>query len=325
MLLIATGVFLFMLIGYSLLMGTFVTLLITIVSIGFVGIASLVIFGVLWEFYFPKPAKTLIAHKRASSFELKCDDVGFADLLPSHRYLPEGLIKYKFGWVLLPRPIRKFFTEMKLKRKPGRKAKNPDDEAKRQKEYQALQKQELDNEDRERELAEQIALKKFTLKGMGKPLWLQYEGLAANFNPQVLVPLEAKQDNPHLYFRQFEEIINDMDLTEASKTKILEKLGELKSHVEKIRVVIDPRRFKEIHPKCYTQSQIDAHGRIHEEYGRLSVTGFPIAKIMMILVIAVVIIGALGVVYFMFLKPQATQPQPAQQIISLIASKLLRF
>lgn len=307
-LVIITAVMLFTMLGYVVLLGNFYLTMLLLTIYAFTGIAALIIASALWEFWFPRVAKTLIAHKRKASFELAVDDLGWGELTPSKTYLPEGLVKWKFGWSLLPRPIQKLGIAKKIfKRKSGRPPKDPEEAKRRQREWIAKQKQEQQLKELERDLAEQIALKKIMLKGLGKPLWLQYTGLAGNFNPQVLVASEAKQDNPRTYFQQLKLYVENLGTIPAqAKTDLAKKLEELQQRVETIRVVVDPRRFKEIHPKMYTQSQMDAHGQIHEEIGRLSVSGMPLGKILTVLLIVAGVCGALFVVYYFSLR----QPMP---------------
>lgn len=311
------AVIMFMMLGYVVLMGDFMVMITLMTVYSFAGLAMLILFPALWEFWFPKPAKMLIVHKRAAAYELTVDDIGWGELTPSKKYMPEGLVKWKFGWSLLPRPIRKLF-EPKLstaKKPPGRPPNDPEKAAKRLKEWQAKQGQDKFILEKERDMAEKIALKKIILKGTGKPLWLQYEGLAANFNPYVLVPLEKEQDNPHVQFQLLQSWIDGLrNLPDQVKDKLAEKLQELETHVDKIRVVIDPRRFQEVHPYMYTQSQVDAHGQIHEEIGRLG-AGFPIGKILLILLIVIGVIGGIFVVYY-FLMQQP--PMMLTAILSLL-------
>lgn len=327
LLLIPIAVMLLMVLGYLLLIGNFVFLIMFLGITAFLGIGLLVIIGSLWEWYFPSIAKMFISTKRsANSYELKTDAVGYGEFIPSRKIFPEGLIKYKYGWAFLPEPIRKFGFIQKIVGKPGKKSKDPEKDRQAEEEWERKQKQKLDIEQFEQQFAENIALKKITLKGLGKPFWLQYSGLAANFNPYILVPGEAKQDNPHDYFDVFKIYLNGLStkLAPDIKQEILKKLGELEAKCENLRVVIDPRRFKEIHPKMFTESQIDAHGRIHEEIGRLKVSGMPLGKVLIILLVGVVIIGGLAAVYFLFMKqpPQATPTQTAQAILSLFKSKM---
>ena len=319
LILVGLAVFGFMVIGAIIVMGNLFVLLMVLSIFSFLAVGLLITVGALWEWYFPTPAKTLISAKRgAGSVELNVDDTGWGELVGSKSYLPEGLIKYKFGWTLLPRPIRKFLKNIKIGKPPGRKSKDPEKVRQRQEAWEKAQKRKFALQNCEQELAEEIALKRIMLKGLNKPLWLQYSGLAANFNPLVLVPGEAKQDNPHSYFRQFNSFLED--LSEKLSPEILEtiknKLELLEEKCEKIRVVLDPRRFKEIHPKMYTESQLDAHGRYHERIGELKVRGMPMGKILTILLIGAMVVGGIFVAYYLFMSPQS---QPAHLISSFSA------
>ena len=323
-LLLMIGIMMFMGLGYTLVTAPFIVFMNTLIIVCFVGLIVTVLFGLLWEFYFPQPAKMFIANKRVASYELVADDIGWGELLPSKRYMPQGLVMWRYGWSLLPRPIMKLGIMQWIAKKRGRPIKDPDKAKEAEEQFQKRQEQIQDIERKEEELAEQIGLKKLMLKGTGRPLWLQYLGLAANFNPYVLVPGEAKQDNPHEHFDSMRTFINDSaNLTTQAKNEIIEKLKELETHIDHVRVVIDPRRFKEIHPKMYTQSQVDDHGRIHEEIGRLSVSGLPLGKILIILLVIVGVVATIGAVYFLFLKPQ--QPQGGeQQAASIIIHRILQ-
>ena len=308
--------------GYTLLMGDFLIFMNTTIILALGGLAGIILVGLLWEFYFPQPAKMFIASKRASAYELAVDDLGWGQLTPSKSYMPQGLVKWRFGWSLLPRPIMKLdIIQRLIGKKRGRPPKDPEKAQKAQEQFEARQQQLRDIERKEQELAEQIALKKCMLKGTGKPLWLQYIGLGANFNPYVLVPGELKQDNPHEYVSQMRTYVNgSASLTSEAKTDLLKLIQDLETHIDNVRVVIDPRRFKEIHPKMYTQSQIDDHGRIHEEIGRLSVSGLPLGKILIVLLVIVGVVGVIAAVYFLFMKPQ--QPQQSSALIRFVLSLL---
>ena len=319
LILVGLAVFVFMVIGAIIVMGNLFVLLMVLSIFSFLAVGLLIMVGALWEWYFPTPAKTLISHKRgAGSFALNVDDIGWGELLASKSFLPEGLIKYKLGWSTLPRPIRKFVEELKIGKRPGREPKDPEEAKKRQKEWEKAQKLKAERENCEQELAEQIALKKITLKDMGKPLWLLYSGAAMNFNPYVLVPGEAKQDNPTVYFEQFTSFLEGLSekLSPETLKSIKENLRELEKKCENIRVVLDPRRFKEVLPKMYTQSQIDAHGRVHERIGELKVRGMPMGKILTILLIGALVVGGIFVAYYFFMSPQS---QPAQLVSSFSA------
>lgn len=318
-LLLGLGVALFMLFGYSLLTAPFNIFMNTAIISSFVGMVFLVIFGALWEWYFQKPAKDIIAHRNAAAWEFAFDDLGYAQLLPSKKYLPQGLVVWKFGWAFSPRPIMKTEFIQKLARRVGRKSKNPEDQKKREAEWQSKQEEEAMFQRREQELAEQITLKKCMWKGMGKPIIFQYIGLAANFNPYMLVPSEVKQDNPHSYFKEFKAYIEKLtSLSLDTQKELLTKIQALEDHVDHIRVVINPRSFKEIVPRMWTQSQIEDHGRIHFQLGRLSVTGVPMKYIVIVLAV-VAIIGVLGFIFFMFGPKQGASPQQAtEQATALI-------
>jgi len=325
-LLLIIGIMMFMGLGYTLITAPFIVFMNTAIIICIAGIAITVFAGALWEFYFPQPAKMFIANKRVASYELAVDDIGWGELLPSKSYMPEGLVKWRYGWSLLPRPIMKFGETVQnlLAKKRGRPKKDPESEKQAQEQFEAQQQQLQDIKEKQDELAEQIGLKKCMLKGTGRPLWLQYVGAAANFNPYVLVPLEAKQDNPHNYFSQMQTWITGYgNLTAQAKAEVLTKLADLETHVDKERVVIDPRRFKEIHPQMYTESQLDALERIFFRLGQLSISGMPVGKIIMILLVVGVVVGGIAAVYFLFLKPQ--QPQGGeQQAASFIIHRILQ-
>jgi len=321
-LLLPLAVFIFLLLGYTILLGNFMFLMVILSMLSFLAIGLLVIFASLWEWYFPQVAKLFIANKRgARSIELVVDDAGWGEFFASKKYLPEGLIKYKFGWAFLPRPIKKLFGAMpSIGKPPGRKSKDESKRKEREKQWKQQKQREFELQQSEQKLAENIALKRVQLKGFGKPLWLQYSGLAANFNPYILVPSEAEQDNPHTYFNQFTSYIEEISesLSPDTKKTILEQFEALKQKCEGLRVVLDPRRFKELHPKMYTEDQVDAHGRLHERIGWLNARGLPGGKFLVVLLIALAVIGGIAVVYFMFLKePQGPPPQASQIVKSL--------
>lgn len=317
-LLLPLAVFIFVLLGYTIFLGNFMFLMVILSALSFLSIGLLIAYGALWEWYFPQVAKFFIANKRGpKSIELLFNDAGWAEFFASKKWLPEGLLKYKFGWRFLQRPLKKLFGSMPPPGKPpGRKPKDPDKARQRQKEWEEQKKREFELQHCEQTLAEEIALKKVTLKGFGKTLWLTYSGLAANFNPFILVPSEAKQDNPHLYFNEFTSFIEGLSetLTPETKQKIISQLADLEKKCENIRVVLDPRKFKEIQVGCPTQSQVDAHGWLHERIGWLKAKGLPGGKLFLVLIIALAVVAGIAVVYFMFLK----KPQPTQIIKPLL-------
>jgi len=310
-------VMLFMLLGYTILIGSFSLLMMILVILAFLGLGTLTIAAALWEFYFPRPAKTLIAARhRASCISLVADDVGYLDIVPNKAQFPEGLIEHKLGFTFLPKPFREAPTEFISRKKRGRPPKNPQEAEERQKEFEQETRIQVERERMERETAQTIALKKLTLKGMGKPVWLEYSGLAAAFNPYILVPPEIQQDNPHSYFETFKTNIKTAtDIAVDTKEWLLKQLGEIETKIDKVRVIIDPRRFKEIHPRMYTRDHVSTHRRINFERGVASVTGLPLGKILLVLVAVLGVIGTIFMIYILFMKPQ--QPQ---QMATLIRS-----
>ncbi len=310
-------------IGYPLLIGNMFMFINMLIITALAGLAITAVWGALWEFYFPQLSKMFIATKRCASYELVCDDIGYGQVQPSKKYMPQGLVVWKFGWSLLPRPIMKLDFVQAIRKRLGRPLKDPDKEKQAQEQWEKRQQQIQGIEAKEAELAEQISLKKIMLKGINKPLWLQYLGLAANFNPYVLVPGEIKQDNPHQQFDQMRDFIDkSSSLSAQAKEEVKAKINDLETHCDKVRLVLDPRRFKEIHPKMYTQSQVDDHGRIHEEIGRLSVTGIPM-KYIVIIIAVIAIVGVFAFIYFMF-GPKGSPNQPAQQTTAMLHYLLQR-
>jgi len=311
---------LFMLLGYALLLGNFYLVMMLLIIYALLGIASISLISALWEWWFPKLAKTLIAHKRASSYSGIVDDIGF-EIVPHKGVYPEGLIEHKLGFSFLPKPFmeKESFIGKIVRR--GRPPKNPEQAEAKQKEVEEKAKEELKRQQAERDIAQTLALKQAIFKGVGKPIFFEYAGSATAFNPYVLVPSEASQDNPHTDIDNFIGYIKtSKTLTENAKEELLTSFQKLQSKLEHLRVIIDPRRFKEIQPRMYTRDHISAHRRINFERGRASVTGMPIGKL---LIIALVIMGAIGgifAIYYFFMRPQV--PQQATALISYIRSLL---
>jgi len=184
------------------------------------------IFGaIFWFFIVPGLAKMLTWNRfKNVSLELNANDSGYAELLPTKEELPEGIVRTKKGWQFLPSPIYS----------------NP---AKTDEEKQA----------------EQIGLKKYILKGIGKPIRISYAGKITSMNIGTLAAMQQnnKQINLEPYFKSIQNIVDD--LPRHFKKELKQKLKLLKQATKaKPLTLIDPEEIKTAVPKMYPPSLIDA-------------------------------------------------------------------
>lgn len=206
-----------------------------------IGILSIIFVPIFWFFIVPKIARTLTWKKFSKcSFHFIGDDTGFAYLVPTTEELPEGVVKTKYGYRFLPRPIL------------HNEKSNPNDK-----------------------VLEQLMLRRFVWKDMGKPIWFGYAGKVAAVNPVTLALVESekkkKTRNPvnkvlrelEVYVKSLPETLTVQDKhsvrTINPQKELKEKIKLLKTALNyKPLTILDPTKIKEILPKMWTPSQIDA-------------------------------------------------------------------
>jgi len=206
-----------------------------------IGLLSIIFVPIFWFFIVPKIARTL-TWKRFSkcSFHFIGDDTGFAYLVPTTEELPEGVVKTKYGYRFLPRPIS---------HNPG----NPDGK-----------------------IVEQLMLRRFVWRDIGKPIWFGYAGKVTAINPATLALVEAekkkkKTRNPvNKVLRDIEVYVKGLPKTltipDKNSVRTINLQKELKEKLELLKTtlnykpltILDPTKVKEIAPKMWTPSQIDA-------------------------------------------------------------------
>lgn len=160
------------------------------------------------------------------SFHVLADDTGYAEVLPTKEELPEGVVKTKRGWRFLPR------------RRKGQETK-------------------YDN----------ILYKKFVWKDMGKPLWFSYAGKVGSLNPATLAALQqTKSGNPTKIQETIETLKKQLKRLPKKIREGLFDILDLDTLLTELEqeinvqplTIIDPTTIKELIPKMFTPSQIDA-------------------------------------------------------------------
>lgn len=240
------------------------------------GILTPIFTVIFWVFIVPKVAKMLTwARFRSVSVHAIADDSGYVELVTTDVELPEGVVRTKRGWRFLPRPIWKPLKKRK---------KNP------------FTKREVALEG-----AEKLALKKYVLKGLGKPFFLGYAGMVAAMNPATVAALQQTTKNPinlTLHFNKIYEFANDMP--KHFRRPLTKMLDELKSYsIAKPLTLIDPRAVKEILPEMTPPSLMEAIETYSEmvgmeekgkQYGRLIIGGALIIGLVVLGVVAMLIL-----------------------------------
>ena len=234
---------------------------------------------VFWFFMVPKIARMLTAAKfKNVSIHAIGDDSGYVELVTTNVELPEGVVRTKKGWRILPSPI---FKSLK-----GRKKKNYEDLV----------------------AAEKIATRKYVLKGLGKPFWFGYAGMVAAMNPATLATLQQSSNNinnPHVHFNKINSYIKSLpkqfiwnNQTKKDLTKMLE---ELEAQVESEPLTpLDPRGIKEVLPELTPPSLMDAVETYAErvgmeergkDYGKVALYGAALAVILILGIVAIATLG----------------------------------
>lgn len=200
------------------------------------GVTLATVFPIFWFFIVPKIARTLTWKRfRKVSFHFLGDDSGYAYLLPTTEELPEGIVKTKRGFRFLPRPRW-------TKGNPN----NP-----------------------KTAMVENILLRKFVWKDMGKPIWFGYAGKVASVNPVTLAALQQTKSetlNTNGYISKIRKYVNT--LSKDPKNHLTTMLNELQKGLNfQTLTVIDPTKIKEVLPQMFTPSQLDALATNRETRG----------------------------------------------------------
>lgn len=246
------------------------------------GIVSPILFVVFWVFIVPKIAKMLTwARFQKVSIHAIADDSGYVELVKTDVELAEGVVRTKKGWRFLPRPIWK-----PLSKKTKKKGYDPLEDA------------------------ENIALRKYVLRGLGKPFWLGYAGLVPSMNPATLAILQQNQsnpNNPHSHFNKIDSYIKSLpsqfsidNRTMHIRKDLTKMITELREHLKsKAVTVLDPRAMKEILPDVTPPSLMDAIETYSEligreekgtQYGRLIIGAGLIVGLLVFGVIAMILL-----------------------------------
>lgn len=188
-----------------------------------------IIFPIFWFLIVPKFARRLTWERfRKISYHVVADDSGYAYILSTKEEFPEGVVNTKKGYRFLPRP-----SWMKGNPKPK------DDNTK---------------------TTENVMLRKFMSKDLGKPLWFGYVGKVASANPATLGGLqqtEGETPDAKGFINKIKDYVKN--LAKDPKDHLTKMLTELEKGLNfKPLTLIDPTKIKELFPKMYTPSQVDA-------------------------------------------------------------------
>lgn len=189
------------------------------------GVVLAIVLPVFWFFIVPKVARMLTWKRfKKVSFHLIADDTGYTDLVPTKEELPEGVVRTKKGWRFLP---RRRWEQGKTKTKE----KNVQD----------------------------LLLRKFVWRDMGKPIWFGYAGKVGSFNPATLAAIQQSKGNPKSGSQPFlafiQKIWGDKEIPEEIRSEVKELIDQINFQP---LTIVDPTTIKEILPKMFTPSQIDA-------------------------------------------------------------------
>lgn len=234
---------------------------------------------IFWFLIVPAIARMLTWKRfQKVSFHVVGDDTGYVSLVPTKEELPEGVVKTVKGYHFLPR----------AKWKTG----NPGTPSH----------------------IENLLLRKFIWKEMGKPIWIGYAGKVALVNPATLAAAQQVQDkkpigDPKTMIEKLTNYVKTLPKTLTVKSFREQKnfrlrddlttmLKQLKTEMKILPyTVVDPTKIKELVRKMYTPSQLDALATNREQYG-MKKRGQEYGKLILggALIIGLVIIAILLVV-----------------------------
>lgn len=225
--------------------------------------------GIFWIFLVPSVSKRLAwARFRNVSIHAVADDSGQVELVVTKEELPEGIVRTKKGWHFLPRP---FSTKSKKKIDPT-----------------GL-------------LIERLALKTYTLKGLGKPILFDYAGKITSMNPGVLAGLQQNEKKLSLtpYFDEIDKIVDDMP--RHFKKELNKKLDALEEATKAKPITnLDINKIKAVVQKLYPPSVWKAFGinrelkgmkRRGKELMPLILGGAIIIGLVAITIVSIIVLG----------------------------------
>jgi len=238
-------------------------------------------FPIFWFIIVPKLARTLTwARFRKCSILALADDSGWAEIVPSKKEIPEGLVNTPNGWFFFPRPRWK--SEKRERKQTQQTQTNPTPS------------------DEDDAAMESVMLRKYILKGMGKPFWFGYASKVTLVNPGALASLEETSSSPmDVRLKKIQDRV--LSLPESLRQDLPTLVRELKDALKVKPInVLDPRKIKRISDQLYPPSQIEALETFAEAYG-MKLRGKEYGKLIIGLaaIIGLVILGII-VVNFLF-------------------------
>lgn len=193
------------------------------------------IFGLLFWFAIVPPVSRMLAYNRFKNVSIHAihDDAGYAELVPTKEMIPEGVERTKRGWRLLPR---------------------------------AGVNTEFTQE-------EKLLLRKYTLKGYGKPFWIGHAGKVVSMNGGALAGMQQTErdpNNPGVDLSEITAYLKTLPspLKEIKKdlTKMLGKAQAQAKH--KPYTLVDASEIKNVVDELYPPSMLDGFERNRIEKGR---------------------------------------------------------
>jgi len=197
-------------------------------------VVALVLLGlipVVWFFIIPKIARKLTwARFGDTNIAGIADSAGYFDLEVSRKSLGEGVLDVgKKIFRFLPRPLFK-----SAKKQPSTKESQ----------------------------AERVILRKYILKGLGKPIWLGWAGKVPVANPEAVAALQGEHTaihNPSTNIEKIKQYVDEKIPAKFQKGlhKLLNEIGEnIKPVIPVFNLDLDV--LKEVLPKMNTTSQMKA-------------------------------------------------------------------
>lgn len=197
-----------------------------------------------WRCVVPSVARRLTWARFGKATVLAiADDDGWVELVVSRKSLGEGVLETSRGWRLLPRPYFKKIIAL-MKKKPKKGSLEASDPVKL-------------------EQAENIVLRRFSLRGLGKPFWYGYAGKAPLMSPKALSELQRSKEEPlkeqKLNFIQKVKKYIDEKLPREYAEEMTNILDQLRDVIKaRTLTLVDPTLIKQVISKTYNQSQLDA-------------------------------------------------------------------
>jgi len=230
------------------------------------------VFFVIFVFFIMPPLARKITKKRFSDCAMLpiATDSGYVDFKFTKGELPEGIVSTPDGSVhFLPHSS----WQTKKERKKGKS----------------------------KELLEfeRIGLRKYTVKGFGKPIFFGYAGKVGLMNPATLAALEQNeaQLNPETQIQQIEDFIKD--IPEHFRKPLKKMVKDLRDHVNAKKITyFDPAMIKRVIPRMIPPSLLGAYGKNRIALG-MELRGKEYGKLILGagLIIGLVIIGIVAIMF----------------------------